>query len=64
MDAMQFQIFMKAFQDIMKAFAMEKGKGSASSSSSSGLGSATAALPRISVKISVFKGEPGENVEV
>ena len=62
MDAMQFQQFMKAFQDTMKAFAtVDKGKGTASSSSS---GSGSVSSPKISVKIPTFKGEPGENVEL
>src|SRR5436190_18569793 len=58
MDAAQFQTFMKAFNDTIKAL----GKGTASGSSSSS--SPNVSAPRIAVKIPTFKGEPNENVVV
>ena len=60
MDPMQFQQFMKAFQDVTKAL-VDKGKGTASSSSS---GSSSTSGAKISVKIPTYKGEPNENVVV
>ena len=61
MDATQFATFMKAFQETMKALAVEKGKGTIAGSSSS---AATPAAPKISLRIPTFKEEPGENVKV
>ena len=58
----QFKEFITTFQDILKALTIDKGKGSASGSSSSG--SFSSNVPKISIKIPTYKGEPNENVVV
>ena len=65
MDTNQFQQFIDALAntmaDVVNEIKKDKGKGVASGSGSS---SSTDAAPKISLRIPIFKGEPGENVEV
>jgi hypothetical protein len=61
MNTQQFQQFMAAFQNSMKALAtVDKGKGTASSSSSG----SSHSTPKISIMLPKYKGEPNENVVV
>ena len=53
--------FANTIVDVVKEIKKEKGKGVASGSGSS---SSTDVAPKISLRIPIFKGEPGENVEV
>jgi len=65
MDPTQFHQFMDAFAntmaDVVKEIKKEKGKGVASGSGSS---SSTDVVPKISLRVPIFKEEPGENIEV
>ena len=61
MNEEQFQTFLQTFTNSMKAVLQEKGKEKAGSGGSS---SSTASIPKISLKIPTFRGEPGENVVV
>ena len=53
--------FANTMADVVKEIKKKKGKSIASDSGSS---SYTDAIPKISLRIPIFKGEPGENVEV
>ena len=59
MDATQFQTFIDTFTDTMKEALQDKGKGKAGGTSTT-----AAAAPKITLRIPMFKEEPGENVEV
>ena len=65
MDSNQFQQFINTFvntiADVVKKIKKDKGKGVASGSGSL---FSTDAASKISLRIPIFKGEPGENVEV
>jgi len=58
----QFKEFITTFQDTLNALTINKGKGSVFGSSFSG--SSSGNIPKISIKIPTYKGEPNENVIV
>ena len=58
----QFKEFMTTFQDTLKALTIDKEKGSASDSFS--FDSSSGNIPKISIKIPTYKGEPNKNVFV